>query len=202
MTDDFVEAIAGPSNEELDQVVALAREQIVLEREIARLEDEIGELKGRLAVVRDDRLPKTLLAIGATECPLSNGYRVQVKERYQCSQLDDAPDVDDKRRPLRERMEAIDWLDRNGHGDIARRVVTVVLGSKSEDIAGEILDIIRSHPAANQFAVDQRRLVPWNTLSKFAREQMQEGYDPPLDLLGVSIQTSAKIVKPGEKEEF
>lgn len=204
MSDDVVEVepIGDPTDADLGSIADLARAQVAVEAEIAALEARLKEARARLTALSCEALPRAMAAVGLSDLRLASGQRVEVRERYQCGQLDDAPDVDDKRRPLSERVEALSWLDEQGHGDIARRVITVSLGAKSEEIANDLLAMVRAHPAANQFLVDTRRAVPWNTLAKFAREQLEGGYDPPLDLLGVSVQTQAKITVTSKKEEF
>jgi hypothetical protein len=203
MTDEIVEVepLEGPSDTELVSVVDLAREQVRLEREVSKLERELSEAKVRLSTIRDDRLPLAMTTLGLSDYSLGSGYGVEVKEHYQCGQLDDAPDEEGK-RPLSERIEALSWLDDNGHGDIARRVVTITLGAKSLETAQELIDLVRCHPAANSFRVEQRRVVPWNTLAKFTREQIEGGENPPSELLGVQVRISAKITKPKKQETF
>jgi hypothetical protein len=198
LTDDrSIEPIEFPSDQDLSSVVELAREQVAAEAEVAQLEKQLAVAKARLATVRDDRLPKAMLTLGLSDCTLDTGHRVEVRERFQCGQLDDSPESSDKGggRPLTERLDALAWLDESGHGDIARRTVTITLGAKSEDAANQIIDLVRTHPAANSFLIDQRRVVPWNTLAKFTKEQLSGGGDPPMGLLGVSVQTSSKITR-------
>lgn len=195
-----VEALDTPDDADLGTVAALAAEQIVAEREVARLTQELKLAEVKLATVRDDRLPVTMLSVGLSEFKLTDGAKVTIREQYRCGQLDDS--IDNERRSLEERLEAFLWLEKNGHGDIARRVVTITLGADAEELAQELIQLIRTHRAGNVLKIDHRRTVPWNTLASFAKEQVKKQEDPPLELLGVTVQNSAKITYPKDKGGF
>ncbi len=186
-------------DEQLKSIAALAEQQLVAEAEVAQLEAVLKAAKSRLSRVRDDLLPTAMTSLGLLDFTLTDGSKVAVREHYRCPQLDDGPD-DDKgeKRPLAERLVALDWLDEGGHGDIAKRVVTVTLGADASELAAELVALLRSHRAGNQLLIDQRRTVPWNRLAAFAKEQLRDGEDVPLDVLGVTVQRSAKITQPKE----
>lgn len=195
-----VEPMEPPADAELASVAGLAREQLAAEDEVRAAESTLKAANARLAAVRDGALPAAFAALGLAEFKLEDGSKVTVREAYRCGQLDDA--VREDGRPLEERLAALEWLDLHGHGDLARRVITVTLGAGAEAVADELLALISAHRAANSFRVDHRRTVPWNTLSGFAREQTQHHEDPPLDVLGVTVQRSAKITRPKERGDF
>lgn len=201
--DDEVEALDAPDDADLGTVAKLAEEQIAAEAEVAQLTNALKLAEARLASIRDDQLPKTMLMVGLSEFKLTGGAKVTVREHYRCGQLDDAPDKEDfPRRPLEDRLAALSWLEENGHGDIARRVVTITLGADQEGLARELIDHIRAHRSGNNLNIDHKRTVPWNTLSSFAKEQVKHQEDPPLELLGVTVQSSAKITQPKDKGKF
>lgn len=199
-----VEPMEAPPDAALTTVRALAIEQVEAEDRVARLERELEAAKRALAAVRDDRLPKAMAALGLDNFQLDNGVKLEVRDVYRCGQLDDAPDDPEKskdRRPRAERMAALEWLDEHEHGALARRVVSLVMGAESEELARELIELVRRHPGANKFQVDQRRLVPWNTLAAFVREQVEQGEELPLDVLGVTAVRCSKITLP-KKEKF
>jgi uncharacterized small protein (DUF1192 family) len=195
-----VEAMEGPSDAELLSVAELARVQIAKEAEVARIEAELAAAKRELAAVRDEALPKAMDSVGVADYTLTDGSKVSVRKRYVCGQLDDGPDREEG-RPLDDRLEALRWLDDNGHGDISRRVITVTLGADAEQTASELIALLKSHKQGNRLMIDHRRTVPWNTLASFSRKQLEEeASDIPLDTLGVTVMRSAKITHPKEKE--
>jgi len=195
-----VEAVDMSSDEDKKEIAELASEQVALEAEVARIEATLEEAKSRLYRVRDDMLPQAMLNAGMLDFTLVNGWKVQVRDHYQCGQLDDAPPRDEKeaekKRPLEERLAALQWLEDNQAGSLARRTVSVSLGADAIDLAEEIIALIRHHPKGNQLQIDNRRIIPWNTLAAFAREQMAIPHDIPLDVLGVTVRRSAKITAP------
>lgn len=191
------EPLDAPDDVGLASVAALAAEQVAAEAVVARLEKQLSEAKQRLAAVRDDALPTAMAVLGMEDFRLTSGDRVQVRERYVCGQLDDGPTREDG-RPRDERLAALEWLDAAGHGALARRTITVTLGAKSEVLERELLVLLSQHRAANSFTVDHRVVVPWNTLAAFAKERVRQHDDPPLDVLGVTVQRSAKITRSKE----
>lgn len=186
-------------DEQLKSIAALAAQQLAAEAEVAEIERKLRHAKDRLYRIRDDLLPTAMMSLGLLDFTLTDGSKVSVREHYRCPQLDDAPD-DEKgeKRALAERLEALTWLDEQGHGDIAKRVVTVTLGADAAELAAELITLLRSHRSGNKLLIDQRRTVPWNRLAAFAKEQLRDGEDIPLDVLGVSVQRSAKITQPKE----
>jgi hypothetical protein len=196
---DAPEPLDAPDDDALASVAALAQQQLSHEAEVARLESLLKDANKRLSALRDGDLPTAMATLGLDEFRLTSGDRVQVRERYVCGQLDDGP-TRDEGRSREERLNALAWLDRAGHGDLARRTITVVLGAKSSDIERQLLALLAQHPRANSFTVDHRLVVPWNTLSAFTREQVRQGEDPPLGVLGVTVMRQAKITR--SKDDF
>ncbi len=197
MTD--IEFAPDPDNATLASASELARQQIAAEDAVARCEEELANAKRALATLRDELLPAAMSTIDREGFTLTGGYAVSVKEIFVCGQLDDAPGKpgdSDEKRPLDERLAALRWLDDEGHGDLARRTVTVTLGTKSEEVAAELVALIRAHRLGNQLRIDQRRLVPWNTLAGFAKERTEAGDEPDLAMLGVTRLRRARIKRP------
>ena len=197
MSDSAPEPLDLPDDDELVSIADLVSSQIAAEAEVARLELDLKRAKEHLATIRCDLLPNALSALGLQEIVLDTGDRVTVRENYVCGQLDDGPSKDTG-RSLEERLKALRWLEQAGHGDIARRVITVTLGAKSEHLERQLLTLLAQQPQANHYTIDHRKTVPWNTLAAFAREQVRLQQDPPLDVLGVSVQRMSKITRKQE----
>lgn len=203
-----IEFSSGPTDAEQSEVVELARRQLAAEYRVERAEAELDAAKDELRAVRDGLLPAAMSTAGIEELKLTGGYRLTVREEFVCGQLDDVADELKRAnrdgqlpRPLEERLAALAWLDDNGYGDLARRLVTVTLGAKSEELASELVELLRRHPAGNQLAIDQRRVVPWNTLSGFARDEVAQGHEPPLATLGVTVLRRSRIARPKNQVE-
>ena len=191
------EPLDPPSDGDLRQVAALIQQQFDAQLTVARLEAQLKDANETLRVIAEQDLPQAMLACGVNNFTTDSGLKVKIEDKFRCGQLDDAPEKDDG-RPLTDRLAALTWLEEHRHGDLAKRVVSVILGRASLDDAVRLIQLIRSSPGGNQLAIDHRRFVPWNTLSSFARKQVQEGYDPPMDLLGITRIQHAKVTR--EKE--
>lgn len=188
-----------PDDGAVKSIAALANEQLAAEDEVARLEEQLKRAKAQLSQVQDNLLPTAMASAGVVNFTLTDGSKIAVRDNYRCGQLDDGPQREEG-RALEERLEALRWLEDAGHGDLPKRVVSVTMGADSEEMAREIIDLVRSHPGANRLLIDNRRTVPWNTLSAFTREQLREGNDIPLDVLGVTVQRSAKITRKDKED--
>lgn len=197
-----IEFAADPDDATLASASELARGMIAAEDLVAAKEAELSEAKRELATLRDELLPAAMSVIDQEEFTLTGGYKVSVGEVYVCGQLDDAPPdprSKDTKRSLDERLAALRALDDAGHGDLARRTVTVTMGANSEALASELITLLRAHRLGNQLRIDHRRLVPWNVLSAFARDRVEAGdQDVDLGVLGVTRLRRAKIRRPKE----
>lgn len=197
-----VAAIADPTDAELASVSGLVAEQLRLDDLKARLEAKLKETNEKLALNREVELPRALMRCGwspGTKAPL-NGALVDFGLKYRCGQLDDLPakvreDGEEEKRPLAERLAALAWLEENGHADLAKETITVSLGRGQEEMAQEILAFL-SQLRSNSMEVRRARVVPWNTLAKFTKEQDEAMAEPPLALLGVSKANVAKVKAP------
>lgn len=193
-----LEAAPEPTDADLSRVASLVRLQVKLEDEEAELDAALKRKREELQLVRERDLPNAMAECGVTEFAVEGGYKVAEKLTYRCGQLDDSPDkTDGKGRPLEERLEALNWLDLEGHGDLAKHVITVSLGRGQEALVDQIMEYLRSL-RSNSLSVKRVRAVVWGTLAAFAREQDAAMNEPPLDLLGVSKVHVAKITRPKE----
>jgi hypothetical protein len=195
--DIVIEGFPDPTDAELKRISELVEKQFNLQLDAECLEARLKLTKQALRNVAERELPEAATSCGVRTFTTNDGLKLKVQDTFRCAQLDDAPDEEGK-RPRSERLDALSWLQDHGHGDLAKRVVTVTLGSDSQDTALELIRLIRSHPKGNQFIVDHRRAVPWNSLSSFARGQVRDGYDPPLETLGVSRVAVAKVTRERE----
>lgn len=204
MTDDGLRATAPDSA--LARVATLVRQTHQAQRAVAQLEGDLALARAVLRDLSERDLPAALLEcdyLPPTRAVVS-GLAVDLDEKYRCGQLEYPPSPSSRRRDddaprARDPEAALGWLEENGHGDLEKHQVTVTLGRGCDAVAAELVEVLRRHPAANSFEVAHRRVVWWNTLAAFAREQVGQGGDPPLDLLGVRRVVRAKVSVPRER---
>lgn len=183
---------AAPSDISLRRVASIAARQISLEDQVAQAEARIKELKTELQMVKEADLPRAMGDCGMAEFKLLDGSSVSIETDYRCGQLDDGPVRKNSTRTVEENLEGLYWLEDNDHGDLAKNLITVQLNKGQEELAAEIVDYLRSLKS-NSMTFDRRRAVLWNTLAAFARRQEEQGDDVPLDKLGITRVTYAKI---------
>ncbi len=177
------EAAAPPTDTELRSVAELAAKQRAAAGRVARLEEELKRAKEHLRLLAEDELPKAMVACGYAPGDKNisvAGLKLALEDKFRCGQLDE-------RNP-----EGLGWVNEN-QPDIAKRVLTVTLGRDSEDVAVELIGLLRTHRLGNQLNIAQQCLVPWSTLASFSREQIAHGVDLPLPLLGVTRLLVAKV---------
>lgn len=197
MIDDIEVVQDTPADGDLSSVASLIERTYQAERELAFLEEQVKAKKAQVLQLTERDLPEAMTRCGVRDFTTASGLRATVSTKFRCGQLDDAPDdpSKDAQRPLSERLDALNWLDEAGHGDLVKRVVAFTLGAGSSELAADIIRIVRANIGSNSMVIDHRRAVVWNTLSKFAREQHRDGFDPPLEKLGVMRVQQAKVTK-------
>ena len=82
------------------------------------------------------------------------------------------------------------WLIKHGFGDIIKREVTAKFGKNDDKwkLAVEALQ-------AKGIEIDTKEAVHHSTLRAFAKEQMEQGTDIPVDLFGLYSGFKSKIAK-------
>lgn len=199
MASEAIEPDDAPTDTALARVATLVRHQYQQQAKVAALERDLKEAAAALRVTSEKDLPEAMAACGLSPPTkqLIAGLDVDLSEKYRCGQLEYPSTArqrkDDDTPRARDPLAALSWLEGEGHGDLEKRTITVTLPRDSEETARELMEMIRGHRAANEFEVLHRRVVWWNTLAKFASEQVEQGYDPPLDLLGVQRVVRAKV---------
>lgn len=92
---------------------------------------------------------------------------------------------------------AFNWLSENDHVDIVKSTFTVRLGRGDDFTASVLRDVFNR----NRIDFEEKREVPWQTLTAFVREQIEDfGAVLPLDVLGATVGTVAQIVDRKEKK--
>lgn len=85
--------------------------------------------------------------------------------------------------------EGCAWLEANGHGGIIKQDVTVTFGTKEAERAAILVAAIKASGEVPKV----KKTVNHQTLSALVREQLEEGADLPMDLLGVFRRRAAVV---------
>lgn len=170
------------ADSELSSLVDLARNQYRLERQIEKLESQLGEAKEKHRQVSQQLIPDKMMELGLDSIKLSDGTKVAVSKFYSASITP-------------ERMAAAHaWLRENGHGDLIKNTINCVLARGQDDRADKILKALTKLGVA----YERKSAVHPMTLKAFVREMIEGGSTLPLDLLGVHVGNITKLEPPKE----
>lgn len=163
---------------EVRRIAELANKQLDLQRSVSDLEEALKAKKEELRVVQEHDLPDALAEAGVSEIRLADGSRVKA-EPFVTAHITKA-----------KAEEAHAWLVDNGFGDIIKREVTAKFGKGDDNfiVAVEALQ-------AKGIDIDTKEAVHHMTLKAFAKEQMEQGTDIPVDLFGLYSGFKATIAK-------
>jgi len=183
---EFEDENAIPPDQHLRRLARLSEAALGLEADIVRLTQE---LQNRIAMHRhvvEVDIPNAMDECGIKKFTLSNGQELKIKESYVSSKLVDS--------------DALDWVEKNGGEDIVRATILVELPTSELETAKRIHAQLRKDPAANRFSkLVLERSVHHSTLGAFVRSAVDEGRDPPLEMLKTVYKRAAVIGKARTK---
>ena len=166
-------------NNDLKQVAALVRQQLILEQRVEDLTAELKKAQLDLAHVSGEALPAALAEHGLTELKMADGSKVTVATVISAN-------------ISKERSEAAhQWLRDNGFGDLIKNTVSVTFGKGEDEKAVELVKELDSEG----FNVDQKEAVHPSTLKAFCKEQIEKGSEIPSELFGIFIGQKTTIKK-------
>jgi hypothetical protein len=145
------------------------------DEEVERLEEELKKAKAAARELREVKIPERMEDMEVEELTTKSGVKVKIEEKVSAS-----PKKDD-------RESAWDWLEDNGHGALVKRQAIFAFG-KGEDEEKAAREMIAGASRPGRF---ERGVHP-STLSSWVREQLEEGTEIPMELLGVRRVRRAK----------
>lgn len=177
--EDIAMQLSSVDNNDLKQVAALVRQQLLLERRVEDLTADLKRAQLDLAQISGDVLPAALAEHGLTELKMADGSKVTVATIISAS-------ISKDRLP-----GAHGWLRDNGFGDLIKNTVSVNFGKGEDDKAGDLIRELED----DGYSVDQKEAVHPSTLKAFCKEQIEKGSEIPTDLFGIFIGQKTTIKK-------
>ena len=184
----------GESNKQdkLDAVRAKVREARDLGVVALGLAEELKDTNGRVNKLQHEELPLLVLEAGIDKLGLDAegnmpAFDTALKPYYHANITQANAE------------KAFAWLEKEKHGDMIKNVFTIQLGMGDNVTAKELEKFLKKE----KIPFERKRGVPWNTLTAFIKEQIEDRKvkpsDLPLDLLGAHV---GKIVtmKPRKKD--
>jgi hypothetical protein len=179
---DFEEAATELTNvgdKDLKAVADLVRQQLVIERRIEDLEDELKRAQQNLAKISQEILPEALAEHGLSELKMEDGSKITVSQFIQA-------------HISKEKQEdAFDWLREHNFDDLIKNVVSLEFGKGEDDHARDVMETLTNRGYWPQ----NKQSVHPSTLKAFVKEQVEKGAEIPSDLFGVFIGKKAVIKK-------
>ena len=166
-------------NNDLKQVAALVRQQLVLEQRVEDLTSELKRAQQDLANISGEVLPSALAEHGLTELKMADGSKVTVAQFVSASITKEKSDA------------AHQWLRDRGFGDLIKNTVSVNFGKGEDEKAVELIDTL----SGMGLDADQKEAVHPSTLKAFVKEQIEKGTEIPSDLFGIFIGQKTTIKK-------
>lgn len=168
-----------PGDNILAQISAMAERQVEAEAAVAEAE-RILELRTKeLKAISEDALPDLMDAAGMTEVTTKSGHKVKLDENIFAS-------ISKERAPA-----GLAWLIANGHRALIKDEFKVQFPRGSEEQAAEFEKLVAQYEKLANVA--HTTSVHPSTLTSWVREQLAEGADIPLDVLGVTRRRVTKI---------
>jgi hypothetical protein len=175
---------AKPKVATADQLAAIRdkmREARDLKVVINNLEEQIKEKKLDQNTIEHETLPEMFTKAGIDNLGLPAegnlpAYDAKLKPYYHANIAAEWPPE--------KRQEAFDYLIKNKHGDLIKTAVTILLGRGDHALLVKIKKLLK--PLKLDVTVDLS--VPWNTLTAFVKEQIEDKkVILKLDLLGAQV---------------
>lgn len=169
-------------NTTLDEIVALAMQQIALEEALAVAEAGVSRIKAQLRAVQEESLPMAMIEARLQELKLKDGRCVKIKEDFSVG------------IPAPRRAEAFLWLEEHGYGGLIKTEVIAEFGKGELALAMKLAAKL----GKENFNCAVSRDIHWQTLKAFINESVRETRAVPLDLFGAIPTTEAKIEAPSK----
>ena len=93
------------------------------------------------------------------------------------------------------REKGFEALDRAGHGDVIKTVLSIEFDKGDYEDAKAIRDLILQSQWGNTYEVDLVNSVPWNTLTALVKRDIESGKKVDLEALGATVGRVASIKK-------
>lgn len=163
----------------LENIAALANQQLELEGQIESAKLAVQVLVEKHRGISQDALPEAMQAVGMEKFTLADGSEIELKKDVETSFVASA----------RDDGTAFAWLEKHGHGGIIKHAVTCAFGRDEGNEAHRLTEVLES----NDFNYNEERGVHPQTLAAWGRQEAREGRTPPAGIFHTFNVRKAKI---------
>ena len=151
-----------------EDIIILCNKLLELQNQIKKCEANLKSLNEEQRLYSEQEIPNLMQQAGISMLKLKN--------------------------PVSRQDEAYNWLRMKGFGSLIKNNVTLTFGKDEDKTATAIFEDLKS----KGHNVIQKAKVEPQTLKAFAKEQIQNGQEIPMDLFGVYV-ANKTIIKEKEK---
>ena len=151
-------------------------------REKTELEERVKNLNSRIQAIERNELPEMFTQVGMSSITVeAMGNRPAfIAER---GTVYTAKIPDDKR------MEAFQWFEQQGHGDLVKSEISIIFGMQEHENRLRVMKLLSD----NNVEYYTNESVHHMTLKAFVKREILAGHIVPRDLLGVFVFDEVKI---------
>jgi hypothetical protein len=181
---ELMDAIAAEEPEQIDLTVVKnkAKELRNLYLQKNDLEQRIKELSKRIQTIERDDLTDLFSQVGITGIDVeADGnhppFRAERKTVYTA------------KIPDEKRLEALQWFEEQGHGDLVKSIIDITFGMHEHERRLAVMQLLSD----NKIEYYTNESVHSSTLKAFVKREIQKNHIIPYDLLGIFIFDEVKI---------
>ncbi len=181
---ELLDAIAAEPTEQVD--VSTIRRKAVELRDAylvkADLEAKVKEVSSKISGIERKDLPDMFAKakISSVSVEADGNHPPFIAERST---------VYGAKIPEEKRMDAFQWFEQTGHGDLVKSVIEIVFGMQEHEERLRVMKLLSD----NNVEYWNNESVHHQTLKAFVKREIQAGRIIPQDLLGVFIFDEVKI---------
>lgn len=165
------------SNEEVSELSKLCQLYLKWRKRIEQLEIALSEAKENFTKLSAGLIPDKMLDLGVSELKLADGAKVTVQPFYSGGLLEG------------KEAEAIEWLDKHGHGGIVKRSIICPFQKGEEAAVKKLVKQLEKM----QVEFQRKEGVHPQTFKAFLRELTENGKSLPPALFTAFIGKTTKI---------
>jgi hypothetical protein len=177
--DEHKQEAAGPGDNILASLSALAMEQKRAEVAVAKAEEALALANAELKRISEHVIPDLMDVAKLTEYTSRDGIKIKIGEKIRGS------------IPKANEEKAFAWLTDQKHDDLIKREFKIQFGKNEEGWAKKFLADLQKRK--RPLAFELKRTVHASTLASFVKGQLESGVDFPMDIFGVYRQRASTI---------
>ena len=170
-----------PNDEKFKQLNTLAKSLVDTKNDISVAEENVSKLKESYKQIRENDLPDMMNSLNMDQFKLTDGTVISVKDDVFASIKAD------------KNVEALQWLDDNGLGDIIKHKISVSFNRGEHEDAEKFKDMFDK---SFKQELDEKSTVHPQTLKATVKERVNTGQTLPDNLFNVYEAKIANVKIP------